>query len=340
MPHVHFTSDTALIDAAVASLKDGLCRARGRVAFETEYAGYVVDVEDNLVQPGLLSGFHAQFKDGAGGELEPRRWRGRSLPAKMNAVRSSSALALNLFGPWRADSAHLVVGSHAGFTTPRFEHKLPAVSGRQPPHLDVFLRGDHTTLAIEVKCLEYLSKPDNVFAAAYAAIPRDDRRRRSPWFEHMQAMRPSDYRRLHAAQLVKHYFGLAQLGIAQPDVRPLTLVYLYWMPANWGEVTVRGSNGVSVNPFEEHRREVERFARAVRDDTVTDVRFESLSTLDLFARWAAPGAPDWLAAHRGALEARYAVTVENRPTQSVRQPEQSPASSALIATDLAGPVAR
>jgi len=323
MPQVHFTSDSALIEAAVASLKDRLCRVRGRVAFETGYAGYVVDVEDNLVRPGLLSEFRAQFEEGAGGELEPRRRRGRSLPAKMNAVRSSSALALNLFGPWSGDGTHLTVGSHAGFATPRFEYRLPAVSGRKPPHLDVFLRGDRTTLGIEVKCLEYLSKPVNAFAEAYAAIPRDDPRRRSPWFEHMKAIPALGYRRLHAAQLVKHYFGLAQFGIERPDARPLALVYLYWMPVNWAEVAVRGADGASVNPFEEHQREVERFARAVRDDTGTEVRFESLSTLDLLAQWSTLGAPAWLQGHRRTLEARYAVALTRPVTKPGRQREAS-----------------
>lgn len=308
-----FTSDSALIEAAVAALKDGLCRARGRVAFEPEYPGYVAREGDNLVRPGLLAEFGAQFKDGAGGELERRRRRGRWLPAKMNAVRSSSALALNLFGPWSADSRRLAVGSHAGFAPPRFEHRLPAVSGRQPPHLDVFLQGDGMTVGIEVKCLEYLSKPINAFADAYTAIPDDDLRRGSPWFEHIEAIRGLGYRRLHAAQLVKHYFGLAQL-----EVRPLTLVYLYWLPVNWADITLRGPDGASVNPFEEHRREVERFAAAVAHDEATNVRFEWLSTLDLLAQWAALGEPAWLRAHVDALGARYAVALTNSVTKPVR----------------------
>lgn len=332
MPRLHFTSDGALIEAAVAALKDGLCQARGRVAFEPEYPGYVANEGDNLVQPELLAEFRAQFKNGAGGELEPRRRRGRSLPAKMNAIRSSSALALNLFGPWSADSERLAVGSHGGFAPPRFEHRLPAVSGRQPPHLDVFLQGDGMTVGIEVKCLEYLSKPVNAFADAYAAIPCDDPRRRSPWFEHMKAIPALGYRRLRAAQLVKHYFGLAQL-----EVRPLTLLYLYWMPVNWADITVRGPDGGSVNPFEEHEREVERFAAAVAGDEATNVRFKCLSTLDLFAQWAALGEPAWLKAHAGALEARYAVALTSRVTKPVRESAQALESPASLTPDPRGP---
>jgi hypothetical protein len=123
------------------------------------------------------------------------------------------------------------------------------------------------------------------------------------------------YKRLHAAQLVKHYFGLAQLG-----ERPLTLLYLYWLPTNWAEITVRGPNGASINPFEAHREEVARFADAVPHDEATGVRFESMSTLDLFAQWGELHRRDWRKTHLEAMKTRYAVPVR-RETVKELSPE-------------------
>lgn len=304
MSEQSFASDRVLCEAAVAALKSGLEQACPSAAFDPQYPAYVADERDNFLRPEVLEEFRAQFDHGAGGELKPRWRSGKKLPAKMKAVRSSSAMALNLFGRWRQTPRQLVVGPHTRLGVSAFEHRLPAVSGRHPPHLDVSLQDGNTLLGIEVKCLEYLSRPKNEFAEAYRQIRRDDPRRASPWFAHMDAAR--DYKRLHTAQLIKHYFGLAAV-----DGSARTLFYLYWLPSNWQDISVRSGTGTPVNPFRQHRDEIRKFAEAVANDAATGIRFESMSTLDLLEQWSALKEPAWLRDYLAALEARYAVAITN-----------------------------
>lgn len=297
----HFTTGPALISAAVSALSGALGKVPRWHGYEE---GYVAAPEDNLLSPDLLARFREQFGNGAGGELKERRRGGKRLPPKMHAVRSSSALALNAFGPWDECLARLVLGSHARFETLRFECPLAAVPGRRPPHLDVLLCGERGIVAVEMKCLEYLSPPKNEFADAYRAIA--DRRRESPWFRHMGKIDASTYKHLHAAQLIKHYFGLAKLR--EDTALPITLVYLYWVPTNRDEITVAGSNGAT-NPFEKHREEVERFKEAVRGDEATRIGFEHMTTDELFAQWDAVEVPSGVKQSIASLRRRYDVAI-------------------------------
>lgn len=305
----HFATRPALIAAAVAALERGLTRAaRTPVTRWPGYPAYVAEASDNLLKPELLERFRSRYDAGAGGELKEHR-RGRAvLPPKMHAVRSSSALALNAFGPWADYPGRLVLGSHTGFGAPAFEEPLEAIPTRHPPHLDVFLRSEREVIGVEVKCLEYLSPPKNGLASAYHDIPTSDPRRRSSWFRHMKELGESTYSYLHAAQLVKHYFGLAQFR--RPTGMPVTLLYLYWLPSNWSEITVAGGKGSVVNPFLQHEREVQRFAEAVKDDRETGIAFESMGTLELFAQWGNVELHPSNKEHLGLLRARYEVPVE------------------------------
>ena len=159
-----------------------------------------------------------------------------------------------------------------------------------PPHLDVVLRGPEELVAVESKCLEYLTPKPARFSERYATEIVDERAS-GPWFAEMKRlMQPgaAGYRWLDAAQLIKHALGLA----FQPT-RPVTLVYLFWEPMDAG-----------LSPlFAEHRREIDAFAERVAGDMP---RFEALSYPELWESWVSSGDPR-LAAHVAVLRARYEV---------------------------------
>src|SRR4051812_16935044 len=96
--------------------------------------GYVVELEDNLLQGITRAEIKEAFGAGAGQELE----------GKMRAPWSSSALAVNSFAPWQRDPTLLSLAGISGFTeTLAFETKCPNGLSAIPPHLDVLLeRGD------------------------------------------------------------------------------------------------------------------------------------------------------------------------------------------------------
>ena len=104
--------------------------------------------------------------------------------------------------------------------------------GGTPPHLDVVLEGPGGVLAIESKLTEYLTPKEPKFAESYFANIKD-KRQNSTWYAEMQRIaKISDYRFLDAAQLIKHYFGLARTFAD----KPVTRLYLYWEPVNASEI--------------------------------------------------------------------------------------------------------
>ena len=161
-----------------------------------------------------------------------------------------------------------------------------------PPHLDVLLDGQHTTVGIESKCLEYLTPKPAVFRPAYDSIV--DARAQSRWFQQIAGLRdkPGQYRYLDAAQLIKHYLGLSYM---QTD-SATSLLYLFWEPVNWQDFAA----------FKEHRKEIGRFADSVPGDTVT---FEAMSYLDLWTQWEEQPPSTRFPNHLTRLTARYRVTI-------------------------------
>jgi hypothetical protein len=143
-------------------------------------------------------------------------------------------------------------------------------------------------VAIESKLLEPLTPHVADFSPAYDAI----KARGTAWFGEMKRLRaePRRYRWLDAAQLVKHAFGIAHTF---PN-KPATLLYLFWEPSNSG-----------AHPFfEEHRKEVARFAKSIFGGGPELV---SMSYPELWASWDAQPEPKWLQTHVGRLRARYGV---------------------------------
>nr|WP_201157130.1 hypothetical protein [Rhodobaculum claviforme] len=148
-------------------------------------------------------------------------------------------------------------------------------------------------MGIESKLTEYLATHRAVFSPAYAEQIRDERREQGYFREMLRLMdAPDSYVWLDAAQMIKHAFGLARTF----GGRPVTLLYLFWEPANPEAHRV----------FTEHRQEIADFAGPVAGSTPA---FEAMSYPDLWARWQETGPAPWLAPHLDELRARYEVTL-------------------------------
>lgn len=218
---------------------------------------------------------------------------GNELAGKFRAAHSSSALAVNCFAPFRRHPTDLRLLEAAGFEGLRFERKCPTgLRGGRAPNLDVLVEGQDGVIGIESKLVEFLALHRADFSPAYEQQIQDDRREQG-WFREMLRLMqaPEAYQLLDAAQLIKHAFGLGHVYRG----RPVTLLYLFWEPADAAGHPV----------FARHRDEIAAFAERVAGSTPP---FAAMSYPELWERWDGD-APAWLAEHLSALRARYAVSL-------------------------------
>ncbi len=283
-------STAALSKECRVALAQAFARTNEHVVLDRQ--GYMADPRQNLVEGVRFEEIERDLLQGDGSEL---RGNGQGRPAKFLAAHSSTALAVNVFGPFR-QNASLRMPWGGAFTSVQFERKCPHGVGRgKPPNLDVLLDGPSHVVGIESKCLETIGDRRAEFKPAYDEDLRGARRE-TPWFREMQRLiaNPRAYRRLDAAQLVKHALGLA-FSFAG---RRTTLAYLFWEPTNASELTI----------FQEHRADLHRFKAAVEGGAPD---FDFLSYQDLWNRWSTmEDAPAWLAAHVGRLRDRYCFAVD------------------------------
>ena len=217
------------------------------------------NVEDNLFSP-LNEDTAAEFGGGAGDELGTPE-----SPGSMASLRSSSALAVNVFDAWRGRDlsplAPLLAASEAAARV-RFEVTYPTGLRGIPPHLDVVI--DHpggSPVAIESKFTEIYAPAHNDFRPSYFEDP-------DLWIgfgrTHDVALRIAEgtewFERLGAAQLIKHALGLKHAH----GSNGFRLLYLWY---EWpGEAA------------ETHKREVQRFAESIGGD----FDFAAVTYQDLF----------------------------------------------------------
>lgn len=247
--------------------------------------GYVRAMEENLVEGVHLSDFEQDLRQGDGSELE----------GKFLAAHSSSALAVNCFAPLKGALEAVDSIDFDGCPTVRFERKCPHGLGTKPPNLDVLLEtAAGPVLAIESKCLEPIQCNHVAEFSTRYEERITDRRRNDPWFYEMRRLveNPRWYRRLDAAQLVKHAFGIAHTFAG----RPATLLYLYWEPSSANEFAA----------FRDHRREIADFANRIAGGFPS---FASLSYRDLWERWGRAEQPESLRRHVQRIRERYDVAV-------------------------------
>lgn len=205
---------------------------------------------------------------GAGGEL-----------GRLTALRSSSALAVNVFGPWRSNPGPIaeILGGSSDSQSLRFEGVFPTGLAGTPPHLDVVIEGGLTRLGVESKFLESYGLATNGFSEAYFTDPElwnglEDCRRLAEDL----ATEGETFQHLHAAQLLKHALGLAH------GRDPFRLVLVWYR--------VDGPTGEVLDD------EISRFRVRVQDD----IDFEAVTYQNLFDELRSiseptPGYLDYLA---------------------------------------------
>lgn len=261
---------------AANALKEALASVRGRDALGPR--GYAVDLKANLLY-AMSPETECDFAAGAGRELK----------RNMRAPHSSSALVVNTFERWRKHPEHLELAGVRSFDTIVFEKKYPTGLPGIPPHLDLVAANTEAVVAVESKCLEYLTPEVPHFRPSYQRLA-DEYGTRS-WFHYVTAGITTSLH-LNVAQLVKHWLGLCR---AHPD-RRVTLLYLYWEPDNWRQVP----------ECCQHRDEIQDFADHVDGDAV---RFVPLSYPELWADWERRSATPWIEAHVRSLRQQYAVAI-------------------------------
>lgn len=282
-----------MYDRCSSMLTARLRQVRPSAHWVDNYPGYVASIDDNLV-PGIGPEVYcSDYRGGAGQELLWTKHMGRECPPKMHAAFSSSALVVNTFARWKEAPLQLSLGGRTGFQELRFEVKCPTGLNGTPPHLDLLaIHPIDPPVAVESKCLEFLNAHRIAFSSQYDALKGPGSK--TPYYDMIRRLRtdPAMFQYLDAAQLIKHALGLANIFQGMP----VELLYLYWEPSNWHEF----------REFNDHRTEIEQFARLVSGCTI---RFAALSYRELWSEWAKLEEPTWLTAHVKALAERYIVAV-------------------------------
>lgn len=257
----------------------------GGISKRGESDTYTTSVEENLIDGTIADFVRGQLGQGSGSELVGEK-------PKFQSVGSSSALAANMFVPWMERLNRLHVGGITGFQDLKLEKKMSSGLGGAPPNLDVYLGRDSSSVFVETKFLEPISRTIPKFSESYRKI--DDGRTTGSWYQLYEGLLAGDedYVHLDVAQLVKHFFGITnpKHGLNRP-----ALIYLYWEPDNADEI----------EEFVKHRSEVKRLKEAVRNDPLLE--FQSLTCRDLWSEWEQLG--DWESAHVQRLRGWYELSV-------------------------------
>lgn len=280
---------TPLRHRAEARAAERLAVIRGDAIFRTSHPHYTREPGHNLV-PGVdIEDFREDLSRAAGGELTDTP----ETPAKFCAAFSSSALAVNAFGPFRKNPARLHLAGHACFRDACFEKTLPTGLAGTPPHLDFYARSDSAIVCVESKFLEPLWPKTAKFAASYEEAMRELAEPQWALLYEELKRRPQKFRHLDAAQLVKHYLGMR--NTLYDFAGTLVLVYVFWTPKNAEEIS----------QYRLHQDEVAAFENDVMGG---DVRFVAMSYDQLWNEWRKIRS-DEICTHVSNLLSRYAFSV-------------------------------
>ncbi len=235
---------------------------------------YTTSIEANLFQP-LNEKTRENLENGGGNELSGAKGR----PAKIQALHSSSALGINVFDYWRGSKDLSIITASCGLSLSGrkltgeilFEQQVRIDDRFQYcPNLDVMIipqTGRYKAFAIECKFTEaYSSRGHGGLDSKYFEN-KDIWQNLSATKRLAKEISPDDSRfeHLHAAQLVKHIFGLnRKFGHSR-----YRFLYLWY--------DALGEAGLN------HRQEIEAFADVVRSDGVL---FHGTTYQDLIFRLA------------------------------------------------------
>jgi len=225
---------------------------------------YTKALDANLFQP-MHSDTLADFQRGSGDELGENGRRG-----KMQALHSSSALAVNFFDYWRGLSLTWLQDAMSLNSKPVslcFEKKFPTRLPGTPPNLDVALfLADGKTVAVESKFTETYAHANHEEPFKDSYFPTGDGlwlKRGLPRCQRLAGRlqrRESKFQYLNGAQLLKHVLGLAQPGVGQ-----FTLFYLWY--------------AVPSNEATQHAKEVKEFT----DEVGFELDVRALTYQELFS---------------------------------------------------------
>ncbi len=223
---------------------------------------YLASIADNLRQE-MSSGALTDFERGSGRELRDRGIK----PPRIQALRSSCALSLNVFDYWRSrDPYPLQYSLHLRdrITRVNFEEHFATGIGGNPPNVDVVLRLENNQyVAIESKFTEWLTARERIVEPRYFADGKN------LWADqHLprcQALANSlrdgsSYQHLDVPRLLKHVLGLA---------RKTGLYELYYIYFDWTSPQA-----------EAHAEELARFRKSIGDE----IRFRTMTYQELFTR--------------------------------------------------------
>lgn len=266
----------------IADLQSRWAGARMR---DPKHDGYLASLGDNLFQGRLHSQSETEFRCGDGSELKDVRTR----PAKMRALASSSALAVNFFDAWRdVNKATLsqALGLPAPIAAIQFEFKTRDYPVRpRSPNLDLLLQlEDGQYIGVESKFCEPYRSDDGhgVLSTRYFdPEPLLWRASRLNGAQELASRLRPEWIRLDAPQLLKHL-----LGLAHDPTRPTSLLYL-WFDTDLPDAAL-------------HRDEAGTFADAVADGAIA---FRATTYQTVFQRLAVPSSPvdGWY----GYMQERY-----------------------------------
>jgi Restriction Endonuclease associating with ARP len=250
-----------------SDLKKQQLRWAESIGIKPDMRGYLDSIEDNLWRP-LSARTRKAFENGSGSELLD----GPKSPAKMRALHSSSALAVNVFDFWVGkDAASLMraLGIEAELKSLSFETQFPTGLKGNPPNLDIVLELEsESVIPIESKFSEWLTpKPKNKEGFKPKYFQPDIELWKQNGLPESQALATEIYngtevfKFLEAPQLLKH-----ALGLATQLTNQFSLYYLYY---DWP-----GPES------EAHRIEINSFAQRVG----SELRFRSLTYQELFRK--------------------------------------------------------
>jgi hypothetical protein len=270
--------------------RERLRAIRGPTVFRDRPAGYTSQPQQNLIPGVVENDFWSDLIAGAGNELVD----GARGPGKFCAAFSSSALAVNSFGPFRHHPERLELVGYSGFSEAQFEKPLPTGLSGIDPHLDFYCVGREALVCVESKFLETLWPKEAKFADSYeSAVATLSEPMWDAVYQELKHQ-PDRFKYLDAAQLVKHYLGMRHT--LADIMTPKVLLYAYWEPANADEIAAYG----------DHRDEVEQFRERVRG---SQIKFMARPYQALWAEWSNPSSRAQLAVHISHLMQRYDYSI-------------------------------
>ncbi len=230
--------------------------------------------DDDLFAAALLPGLpvkrlRAMFAAAPGAEIQS---------GKFFSAESSSALAANAWGLFvdAPEALPPLRESDTAATHVTLEAQLPFPwAGGRRPCLDALVETSGAIIGVESKRYEpYRTKGKADVSDAYGRDVWGDRM--AGWQSVRDEAHTGSYRRLDAAQLMKHALGL--LTESRRRAGAARLVYVYAEPSRWGD-------GRLLDPglTAEHRAELSRLAATVAED---EVEFTAISYRDLAMTWS------------------------------------------------------